>query len=482
MPRGAGLRPARGRQLIFFWADLSCKAPSGSSAAGPKPCPTIDNRRWSRRRGLAAVIGIFFTPLIHAQTTVTVDPEGDAKEQYELSQAVSEAGASAVDRIRAFEQHLKKYPDSKQRPLIEKELVKSATDTNDNARIILYGEKALQRESSPDEGDVMQMLDRVTRALVDKSDPDPAKRAIGYAKRYEADVAALRVKMEPAGHLTPALWSQELDKAMARALALEARATGYAGDPEAARKLAGKSWETYPTGEGARETAFWLTQLGRNAEAIEFYCDAFTLEDSRTTEADRTRDRARLGGLYAGLHGSEKGLGDVILEGYDRTAALLSLRRADLKAKDPNSQATDIEDFTLPAVDKTAQPLVVSALKGKTVVMDFWATWCVPCRAQQPLIEKVEMHYADSPDVRFVAVNADDDPSLVAPFIKEQGWKNQGYLEAGLARLLVVSQIPTVLVIDPNGQISSRMIGFIPERFEQMLTDRVEEARKAAVR
>jgi thiol-disulfide isomerase/thioredoxin len=113
-------------------------------------------------------------------------------------------------------------------------------------------------------------------------------------------------------------------------------------------------------------------------------------------------------------------------------------------------------------------------------VMDFWATWCVPCRAQQPLLEKLEMHYQDTPDVRFVSVNADDDLSLVAPFMKEQGWKNLGYFEAGLARQLVVSQIPTVLVIDPNGRISSRMIGFIPERFEQMLTERVEEARRTA--
>jgi len=423
-------------------------------------------------------LAILCTPFVHAQTTTAVDPEGDSKEQFELAQAVSEAGASAVDRIRAFEQHLKKYPASKQRALIEKELVKSATDTNDNARIVLYGEKVLQRESPPDEGDVMQMLDRVTRALVDKSDPERAKQAIAYAKRYESDVAALRMKMEPPGHLTPGQWSQELDKAMARALALEARATGDAGDPEAARRLAGESWETYPTGEGARETAFWLTQLNRNAEAVEFYADAFTLEDSRTTEADRARDRARLGDLYAGLNGSQKGLGDAILEAYDRTAALLSLRRADLKAKDPNSQATDIEDFTLPAVDKTAPPLVVSALKGKTVVMDFWATWCVPCRAQQPLLEKLEMHYEDAPDVRFVAVNADEDLSLVAPFVKEQGWKSRGYFEAGLARQLAVSQIPTVLVIDPDGQILSRMIGFIPERFEQMLTDRVEEARR----
>jgi thiol-disulfide isomerase/thioredoxin len=418
--------------------------------------------------------------LLAAQTTANLDPAGDAKEQYELAQAVSEAGASSIDLIRALEIHLKKYPESKQRAAIEKALVKSATETNDNPRIILYGERVLERESPPDPGDVMQMLDRVTRALVDKSDPENAKRAIDYAKRYERDVAALRAKMDPPGHLTPPQWSEELDKMLARALALEARATGYAGDPAAAEKIAEKSWEAYPTGEGARETAFWLDSLGRKAEAIEFYADAFSLEDTRSSEGDRARDRARLGELSAGLNGSEKGLGDVILEAYDRTSVLMKQRRASLKAKDPNSEATSVEDFTLPAVDKAVPPLVLSSLKGKTVVMDFWATWCVPCRAQQPLIEKVEMHYEDAPDVVFLAVDADDDSSVVAPFAKEQGWKTRGYFEAGLARQLVVSQIPTVLVIDPNGRISSRMIGFIPERFEQMLTERVEEARRLA--
>jgi thiol-disulfide isomerase/thioredoxin len=418
--------------------------------------------------------------LLTAQTTATLDPAGDAQEQYALAQAVSEAGNSSIERIRALEIHLKKYPQSKQRAVIEKELVKAATDTNDNARIVLYGEKVLQRESPPDEGDVMQMLDRVTRALVDKSEPEPSKRAIAYAKRYESDVDALRAKMEPPGHLTPAQWSEELDKAMARALALDARATGGAGDPEAAEKIAAKSWESYPTGEGARETAFWLTTLGRKAEAIEFLSDAFTLEDSRSTEADRARDRASMGDLYAALNGSEKGLGDLILKAYDRTAALLSARRASLKEKDPNSQAVNIVDFTLPPVDKAAPPLVLASMKGKTVVMDFWATWCVPCRAQQPLIENVKMHFEGAKDVVFVAVDADEDVSLVAPFVKEQGWKEQGYFEAGLARQLTISNIPTVLVLDPNGRISSRMIGFIPERFEQMLTERVDEARGVA--
>jgi thiol-disulfide isomerase/thioredoxin len=400
------------------------------------------------------------------------------KEQTELAQAVNEAGSSSIDLIRAFELHLKKYPDSKQRPAIEKALVKSAMDMNDNARIILYGERVLSREAPPDmRDDIPPMIDRITRALVEKEDVTLAKEAIAYAKRYEDDLAVTRAKVDPPGHLTAGQWSQELDKALARSLALQARATGYAGDPEGAEKIARRSWAAFPTGDGARELAYWLAKLGRHEDAIEYYADAFTVEDGRNTEADRSQDRARLGSLYANLHGSEKGLGDVILHAYDRTAGLLSARRAELQSKDPNALAVKLTDFILPAVDKSAAPLVISSLRGKTVVMDFWATWCVPCRAQQPLIEEVKKKYEHDADVLFVPVDADDDLTLVAPFVKEQGWESKGYFEAGLARQFAVTNIPTVMIVDPNGQVSSRMIGFIPDRFEQMLTERVEEAR-----
>jgi thiol-disulfide isomerase/thioredoxin len=418
---------------------------------------------------------------LFAQTTVlNIDPAADAKEQQELQQAVGEAGSSQIDLIRALELHLKKYPQSRQIGEVDKALAKAAMETNDNARIILYGERVLGRETPPDlQNDLTTLLDRVIRALVDKPDAEKAKRAIVYSERYQADIAQARAKIAPPGHLTPVQWSEELNKAGARALALQARATGYTGDAESAVKIAKRSWDVHPTGEAAREAAYWLSKLDRSEEAIERYADAFTIEDPRNTELDRSHDRAALGAIYTKLHGNEKGLGDLILAAYDRVAHLEADWKAALKAKDPNSVATTLTDFILPPVDKTAQPLTISSLKGKTVVMDFWATWCAPCRAQQPLIEKVKAQFAADPNVLFVPVDSDDDPSPVGQFVKEQGWANAGYFEAGLARVLNVASIPTVLIIGPDGQVSSRMIGFIPDRFEQMLTERVEEARKS---
>lgn len=416
---------------------------------------------------------------MRAQSVVSLNPAGDVQEQTDLNQAVADAGGSAIDLIRLLELHLTKHPDSKQRNAIERTIEKAAMETNDGPRIVRYGEIILGKETPPDSNETMVILDRVIRTLVDDGDLERSKRALPLAARYENDVAALRAKNSPPpGHLTPGQWSEELDKAMARALALKAYATGNAGDLKGAAELARKSWESYPTGEGARDTAFWLEKLGRTADAIEFYADAFTLADAATTEADRAHDRKVLGELYSKLHGSETGLGDAVLQAYDRTTVLLGARRANLQTQDPNSTAIEVADFTLPPVDKSAKPLVLSSLKDKTVVMDFWATWCEPCRAQQPLIEKVREHFRESADVVFVPVDSDDDPALAAPFVKEQGWANPGYLEAGLARQLAIASIPTVLILGPDQKIASRMIGFVPDRFEQMLTERIEEARK----
>jgi len=396
-----------------------------------------------------------------------------AREQTELSRALAEAGTSPIDYIRALENHLAKYPDSPQRMVIEKALAKSAIDAGDNARIIRYGEKVLQNQKPDD----IQLLDRLTRALLDENSTESSKRALEYAKRLEQDAAVMN-PAQPQGHLAPAQWVEQLDRTKARALVLEARATGNLGDTTQAAALASKAWDTWPTSEAAREKAWWLSKQGRNADAIECYAQAFTLEDPRSTEEDRAQDRRRMGELYVKANGSEKGLGDLILRAYDRTSAVMSARLADLKAKDPNAGAAKILDFTLPPVNGS-EPLKLASLAGKTVVLDFWATWCEPCRIQHPMIEKLRDRMKNDAGVVFISVDTDEDRSLVPGFLRDQKWNGPAYYEAGLVRLLRITSIPTVLVIDPKGRTSSRMAGFVPERFEDMLEHRIIEARQA---
>jgi thiol-disulfide isomerase/thioredoxin len=423
--------------------------------------------------GLLAVV--FLAELLQAQKPdpQTAQGEAERKEQVELGAAVAEAGTSSIDFIRALERHLEKYPDTKQRAAIEKALVKSAMESGDHARIILYGERVLKAEPNNDD---LATIDRVTRALLDSDDPDSAKKALDYAHRYQGQVEKMRSRAAE-GHMSEGQWAAEIDKAMARVLLLEARATGNIGDKEAALKLAQTAWETSPGAEGAREMGRWLVKLDRGAEAVEHYADAFAMDDPRTTEADRARDRTRLGELYAKVNGSEKGLGDAVLAAYDRTVALRAARLAALKLKDPNLGASDLQEYTLLPADSN-QSLAIASLKGKTVVMDFWATWCGPCRVQHPMIEKIKARYEKSASVVFLSVDADDDHSLVTPFLKDMKWNGPVFFDSGLSHLLSVTAIPTVIVVDKSGKISSRMSGFIPERFEEMLIQRIEETQR----
>ena len=90
----------------------------------------------------------------------------------------------------------------------------------------------------------------------------------------------------------------------------------------------------------------------------------------------------------------------------------------------------------------------------------------------------MKQKYRFNSDVVFLSVDTDEDHSLVAPFLKEQKWSQAVYFEDGLTRKLDISSIPTTLVVNRHGEIISRMNGFVPERFVDMLSERIEEALK----
>jgi thiol-disulfide isomerase/thioredoxin len=261
---------------------------------------------------------------------------------------------------------------------------------------------------------------------------------------------------------------------LACALALEARATGNLGKVDVAISLAKMAYAAVPTSESAREIGRWLARSGKEEEAIPYIADAFVLADPKSSDADRAGDRKRMGELYRKLKGSEKGLGDLILEAYDRTSVQMAERKSKLGLSDPNIQASAVLDFTLSGLK--GDKLQLESFKGKAVVFDFWATWCGPCRAQHPLYEEVKRRFGMNSDVAFVSVNTDENRALVAPFVKDQKWSQSIYFEDGLVRRLDINSIPTTIVLNRHGEIVSRMNGFVPERFVDMLSDRIQEA------
>jgi thiol-disulfide isomerase/thioredoxin len=408
-----------------------------------------------------AVLSLTTTNSANAQTALSTAPS--TEEQQALMQALSDGATSPMDLVRALEAHLAKYPNTVQRPDVEQALAKAAVDLHDKVRTIKYGEPVLKRW--PDD---LVLLDRVSLALLTVGGKENADRAYTYARHFEDLLDSMKVELGP----DVMRRQDEHDRAMGRVLLYQARARTNSQEPEEAARLAARSFDAYPTEEAAREWAESLTRAGKPEEGILHMAEAFAIPDGRASEKDRLDDRLLLGEWYRKQHESEKGLGDVILAAYDRTSTLMELRHKKLLAMDPNAALESPMDFTLTALD--GQRFRLSTLKGKVVVLDFWATWCVPCRLQHPLYEQLKQRFPESSGVVFLAINADEEHSVVEPFLEEQKWDKKVYFEDGLGRMLNVQNIPSTILFGKNGQLASRMDGFDPSSFLDWMTTRIQ--------
>lgn len=387
-----------------------------------------------------------------------------------LERSLAEAGSSVVDYARAIERHLKQYPDSPRRAEYERILAQAAVDLRERRWLLEYGVRVIEQGSRS-----LQLLDQVTRALLDSPRREDQERALRYARLLAAELEGQR-RQQLAAPYQP-MRGRRLDETeygLARARTFEARALSNLGRADEALEAARAGWEIYPTIDNARERARILEQAGRSAEALDAFAESLALGADRTGEPDAARDGERLAALSRKARGEAAAFGQALLDAYARVAALQARRRARLEEFDPNFLARTVYDFTLSST--TGAPLKLASLRGKVAVLDFWATWCGPCRAQHPLYEEVRRRFRGRDDVVFLRIATDEDRAAVAPFLKEQRWDPLSYFDDGLGQLLRVNAIPTAVVLDREGNVASRMNGFIADRFVDMLTERIREA------
>jgi len=102
----------------------------------------------------------------------------------------------------------------------------------------------------------------------------------------------------------------------------------------------------------------------------------------------------------------------------------------------------------------------LEAHRGRLVFLDFWASWCEPCKLALPLVE----HYAKThPDVDVVAVDVGEDPLVARAFAQAHDMRNVAFDPEQLAgHAFGVDNFPTVVVVDPDGFERAKWIGFNP--------------------
>ncbi|MBA6151363.1 TlpA family protein disulfide reductase [Gelidibacter maritimus] len=109
-------------------------------------------------------------------------------------------------------------------------------------------------------------------------------------------------------------------------------------------------------------------------------------------------------------------------------------------------------DFSLKLMDSDGNVTSLEALKGKVIFMNFWATWCPPCIAEMPSIDKLHEDLGD--EVAFVMLSLDQDFELAKAFDKRKGYNLPIYAPASnLPPMYQSSAIPTTYIIDAKGNL-----------------------------
>lgn len=105
----------------------------------------------------------------------------------------------------------------------------------------------------------------------------------------------------------------------------------------------------------------------------------------------------------------------------------------------------------------------LSELRGKIVLINFWATWCEPCKVEMPFFEK--LYQEPGSELEILAVNFDESPQVVSQFIDELGLNFPILLDPGgiVQNLYRVRGYPTTFVIDKTGVVQFHHIGLFAE-------------------
>lgn len=133
----------------------------------------------------------------------------------------------------------------------------------------------------------------------------------------------------------------------------------------------------------------------------------------------------------------------------------LSNRQTDQWNLEPGS--TDVApDFTLN--DLNGRPVSLSSFKGKYVLVNFWTTWCGPCRAEMP---NIQSFHQNNKDLVILAVNLNEDPVKVKQFIESNKYTFPVLLDTSgtVGDQYRVTSIPASFFINKDGKIVQKHVG-----------------------
>lgn len=233
--------------------------------------------------------------------------------------------------------------------------------------------------------------------------------------------------------------------------------------------------------------AFGLMKLGRYDEATAVFEDAYAASDGMDEEINThyveclmksgKNEKAmeiaftsvakgmagqQLTEMYKAAYSTVKGSN----AGFDSVYALAKSEAVKELKEKLKKEIIDQPaiDFELKSIDGSIVKL--SNLKGKVVVLDFWATWCGPCISSFPTLQKVYDKYKENPNVKILTLNTwervkpEEREQHVKNFIEKNKYTFPVLFDTDVVSKYEVEGIPTKFIIDQNGKIRFKDVGF----------------------
>ncbi|MCS6806522.1 MAG: TlpA disulfide reductase family protein [Acidobacteriota bacterium] len=206
--------------------------------------------------------------------------------------------------------------------------------------------------------------------------------------------------------------------------------------------------------------------------ALSYYLKALVARPAKVEEVVR-----RLKEFYVKVKGTEQGLANLISRTVEEDR--VQRRGAVLSQKMTGPQAPD---FELTALDGPA--IKLSLLRGKVVVLHFWATWCAPCIWELPQIEKLHRQLQTNREVVLLTISVDQSDSTLKEFLSKHGYTFAVLRdkESAVKKAYGLDAIPAILFIDRAGRVRFEVVGSRPHdrffleelnwRIEDLLTER----------
>ncbi len=129
---------------------------------------------------------------------------------------------------------------------------------------------------------------------------------------------------------------------------------------------------------------------------------------------------------------------------------------------------TAAPDFTVQSLD--GEPFRLSETQGKIRLIDFWATWCAPCREEVPMLNELQAEYRDQ-GLLILAIT-DEEAGVVREFVQEHGVEYLNLIGTGeIAEAYGVLGLPAAYLVDAEGQLVKTFLGPKPRR---VLVEQIE--------